>query len=264
MTEQILYGTTWSDEQLPAAIAAATSWRGVMRGLGLNPANGGTTRTIRCRAAQLGLDTSHFRGNRSWSDAVLRQAVTEGRTWNDVLTTLGLRAGVGGARTLVKAHALRLGLDVSHLGRPAPDTGDPYELEPNLAHLRHAAESLAATWFMLCGRNVAFPVEPDVYDLLVEMPDGLKRVQVKTTTYKGRDGWMVQIGRRPYSVRNNALLVPYDPEIVDLFFIADGDLNVYVIPSRIIAGRVQILLRTYSNFIVGNAAGLIVSPARAA
>jgi hypothetical protein len=115
MADAVPYTTTWSDQQLPAAVAAATSWRGVMRQLGLNPANGGTTRTIRRHAAWLGLDTSHFRGNRSWSDAVLRQAVTEGRTWDEVLTTLGLKAQVGGGRALVKAHALRLGLDVTHL-----------------------------------------------------------------------------------------------------------------------------------------------------
>jgi hypothetical protein len=264
MTEPTPCSTTWSDEQLPAAVAAATSWRGVMRELGLNPANGGTTRTIRRRAAWLGLDTSHFRGNRSWSDAVLRQALTEGRTWEEVLTTLGLSARAGGERTLVKAHALRLGLDVSHLGGSARPATDPCELEPDLAHLRRAAESLAAAWFRLCGRNVAFPAEPENYDLLVDMPGGLKRVQVKTTTFKSKDGWLVQIGRRPYSKGNNALLVPYDPEIVELFFIVDGDLAMYLIPSRVVAGRVQILLRTYSNFIVGNAAGLMVSRPSAA
>lgn len=117
---------------------------------------------------------------------------------------------------------------------------------------------------MLCGRNVAFPVEPDIYDLLVDMPDGPKRVQVKTTTFKSKDGWLVQIGRRPYSIRNNALLVPYDPEIINLFFIVDGDLAMYLIPSRVIAGRVQLLLRTYSNFIVGNAAGLMPRQPRVA
>jgi hypothetical protein len=95
MVVEIPGKVNWSDEQLPAAIAAATSWRGVMRELGLSPGNGGLTRTIRRRAARLGLDASHFRGNRSWSDSVLRQAVTEGRTWKDVLTTLGLKAGVG-------------------------------------------------------------------------------------------------------------------------------------------------------------------------
>jgi hypothetical protein len=258
MAEHIRQEPAWSDDRLPAAVAAATSWRGVMRELGLNPDNGGTTLTIRRHAAWLGLDTSHFRGNRSWSDTVLRKAVTESRTWEEVLISLGLSARAGGERTLVKAHALRLGLDLSHLGHPAPPRGDPCELKAQLAHLRRAAESLAATWFMLCGRNVAFPVEPDTYDLLVDMPDGVKRVQVKTTTFKSKAGWLAQIGRRPYSIGNNALLVPYDPEIIDLFFIVDGDLAIYLIPSRVIAGRVQILLRSYRKYIVANAAGLML------
>ena len=49
----------------------------------------------------------------------------------------------------------------------------------------------------------------------------------------------------------------YDPELIDLFFIMDGDLAMYLIPSRVIAGRVAILLRTYTEYIVGNAAGLM-------
>lgn len=195
---------------------------------------------------------------------MLRQAVTNGHTWEEVLIVLGLSERAGGERTLVKAHALRLGLDVSHLGHPAPRAAGTCQLEPNLAHLRRAAESLAATWFVLCGRNVAFPVEPDTYDLLVDMPDGLKRVQVKTTTFKSKDGWLAQIGRRPYSIGNNAALVPYDPEVIDLFFIVDGDLAIYLIPSRIVAGRVQILLRAYRDYVVANAAGLIVSQSSAA
>src|SRR5205823_14650969 len=65
MAEPTRYSVTRCDEQLPAAVAAATSWRGVMRELGLNPANGGTTRTIRRHAALLGLDTSHFRSSSS-------------------------------------------------------------------------------------------------------------------------------------------------------------------------------------------------------
>ena len=227
-----------------------------MRELGLNPGNGGMTRTIRRHATALGLDTTHFRNNRSWSDAMLREAVTNGRTWEDVLTALGRSTRTGGERALVKAHALRLGLDLSHLGRPDL-SAESCSLEPGLAHLRRAAESLAATWFLLCGRNVAFPAEPDAYDLLVDMPGGLKRVQVKTTTFMSKDGWLAQIGRRPYSKGNNAPLIPYDPEVIELFFIVDGDLTVYLIPSRVVAGRVQILLRTYSQYVVGNVAGLM-------
>lgn len=235
-----------------------------MRELGLNPSNGGTTKTIRRHAAWLGLDTSHFKGNRSWSDAVLRRAVTEARTWDEVLTTLGLSSRAGGERTLVKAHALRLGLDVSHLGHPAQHAAAACELRPDLTHLRQAAESLAAAWFVLCGCNVASPAVPDSYDLLVSTSEGMKGVQVKTTTSKTKDGWMVQIGRRPYSIGNNALLVPYDPEVIELFFIVDGDLTMYVIPSRAVGGRTKILLRSYAKYIVGNAAGLMASRPRAA
>ena len=46
--------------------------------------------------------------------------------------------------------------------------------------------------------------------------------------------------------------------------IVDGDLAIYLIPSRAIAGRAQILLRSYRKYIVGNAAGLMASRSRAA
>jgi hypothetical protein len=116
---------------------------------------------------------------------------------------------------------------------------------------------LAAFWFSLCGFGTAIPVEPTIYDLLVSMPDGIKRIQVKTTTYSSKSGSQVAVGRRPYSPGNREPLVPYDPELIDWFFIVDGDLTMYLIPSQVIAGRVQILLRTYTRYIVGNAAGLM-------
>jgi hypothetical protein len=92
------------------------------------------------------------------------------------------------------------------------------------------------------------------------MPAGIQRVQVKRTTHWSKDGWNVAVSRRPYSVGNRERRVPYDPEQIDLFFIVDGDLNIYLIPSRVIAGRIGILLRTYKRFIVGNAAGLMAPP----
>ncbi len=116
---------------------------------------------------------------------------------------------------------------------------------------------LASCWFVLCGFTTAIPLEPTIYDLLVSMPDAVKRVQVKTTTYNGKSGWQVAVGRRPYSTGNRKRLVPYDPELIDYFFIVDGDLAMYLIPSQVIAGRVQILLRSYAGYIVGSAAGLM-------
>ncbi len=48
-----------------------------------------------------------------------------------------------------------------------------------------------------------------------------------------------------------------DPKAIDYFFIVDGEFSMYLIPSSAIAGRVGILLRTYKNYIVGNAGGLL-------
>ena len=51
---------------------------------------------------------------------------------------------------------------------------------------------------------------------------------------------------------------------MDFFFILDGDLTMYLIPSRVIAGRVAILLHDYSEFVVGSAAFLLKGAASAA
>ena len=174
--------------------------------------------------------------------------------------------GLGGANSTdlarIRAHAVRLGLDLTRLGAPVTrdDVGD--EAEPHIRHLRDAGASLAAAWFLFRGYNVAFPLEPTVYDLLVSMADGIKRIQVKTTMFYGKDGWEVHVGRRPYSIGNRARLIPYDPDIIDLFFIVDGDLTMYLIPSRVIGGRVGILLRTYASYRVGSAAALVNAPVR--
>jgi hypothetical protein len=210
-----------------------------MRELGLCVTSAGSIRIVKRYVAGLGLDTSHFTGQRRWSDAQLRRAVASAYSWAELLSELGLH-GNSDDRTRIKAHAARLGLDLSRL-EPAGK----------------------AMWFLLCGYNTALPVEPAVYDLLVAMPDGIKRVQVKTTTFQ-KDGWMVQVGRRPYSVGNRAPRIPYDPDLVDFFFILDGDLNMYVIPSRVIAGRVAILLRNYTEFIVRSAASFMGSSVSAA
>ena len=72
------------------------------------------------------------------------------------------------------------------------------------------------------------------------------------------------MGRRPYSVGNRGLLAPYDPDALDFFFILDGELTMYLIPSQVIAGRVGILPRNYASYVVGNAAFLMEGPVSAA
>jgi hypothetical protein len=250
---------TWSYSQLKEAVAASANWRHVMRALGLNANSAGAIRIVRRDVVRLGLDTSHFRGKRIWSDAQFRRAVIDSQSWDELLTTLGLAPHSGDGRTRAKAHAIRLGLDLSRLENPIGNSPEPAEVKPDLRYLRDAATSLAASWFSLCGLSVALPAEPTVYDLLVVMQEGIKRVQVKTTTCYSKDGWTVVVGRRPYSVGNRGRLIPYDPESIDWFFIVDGNLTIYLIPSRVIAGRVAILLHAYTRYVVGSAAGLMAA-----
>jgi hypothetical protein len=261
MTEKPLGKRTWSDSQLTSAVAVARSWRGVMRELGLCVTSAGSIRVVKLHAARLGLDTSHFSGQRRWSDAQLRRAVAYAYSWPELFRDLGL-LGSGDDRTRVKAHAARLGLDLRRLDGPDFDTASGPVFKPDIKHLREAGTAIATMWFLLCGYNVSIPLEPAVYDLLVSTQDGIRRVQVKTTTYNKR-GWAVSVGRRPYTTDNRGPLVPYDPDLLDLFFILDGELTMYVIPSRVIAGRVGILLNNYSKYVVGSAAFLLngASPA---
>ena len=114
------------------------------------------------------------------------------------------------------------------------------------------------------GCDVLFPIEPAVYDLVVAMPQGLRRVQVKTTTSKNSSGWQVGIGRHPHSLEKGGPRLPYEPDTIDYFFIVDGDLTMHLIPSRVVAGRVGLGLRTYQQYIVGSAAGLLEAVAQAA
>ena len=237
-------------------------------GFGDRSRSAGAIRIVRRRADELGLDQSHFRGKRLWSDVQLRDAVAECQSWQEVLSRLGLSTkGEGNPKAHIKGHAVRLGLDTSHLNRVSHTGRQPDEApapvadrEANLRHLRIAAETLAASWFALRGCVVSLPIESSPYDLLVETAGRIDRVQVKTTTYFNQGGWMVTVGHHPdtHSKRSQRLLA-YDPDEIDLFFVVDGDMTMYLIPYRAVAGRVRVLLRTDRKYIVGNARGLLES-----
>jgi hypothetical protein len=230
-----------------------------MRNLGLRATSAGSIRIVKREVARLGLDTSHFSGQRRWSDAQLQRAAVTASSWQALAAELGLAALEGDDRVRVKAHAVRLGLDLSRLdASKRPPVTEPV-VRPDREHIREAGGAIAAMWFSLSGCPLSFPIEPAVYDLLVSMPDGIKRVQVKTTT-SYLHGWVARVGRRPYSPGNNGLMTPYDPAEIDWFFVIDGDFTLYLVPSRVIAGRVQILLTSYKEFIVGSIALVLAGP----
>src|SRR5271169_374453 len=134
----------WSDADLTNAVTASRSWRGVMRELGLCVTSAGSLRVVKRRVALSGLDTSHFTGQRTWSDAALKRAVAQTYSWEELLATIGVKARSGDQQIRVKAHALRLGLDLGHLTKQPQETSCQAPLKPALPNLRRAATSLAA------------------------------------------------------------------------------------------------------------------------
>jgi hypothetical protein len=105
---------------------------------------------------------------------------------------------------------------------------------------------------------VAIPTEPQTYDLLVTAHDGLKRVQVKSTACKTKQGrWQVGIGHRPYSLDNTATKAPYDPDSLGLFVIINGDGTLFLIPIEAVAGLTSIYLSAYREYEVGDVSGLL-------
>jgi hypothetical protein len=255
---------TWSDAQLIDAIKRSACWRDVVRALGLTTTSEGVMRRVRRDAARLCLDVSHFKATRTWDDAQLKRAVADGRSWDDVFTSLGLRTPTKGTRVRVTGHAMRLGLNISHLNEKSEKVPASSSWRIDLIRLRDAALPVAAAWFTIRGCTVSLPIEQAVYDLLVHSADGICRVQVKTTTTKGSDRGQVTVSRRPYSVGNLSRRLPYDPQVIDYFFIVDGDYDMYLIPSRVVAGRVVVQLRTYRRYVVGNASGLLGADAEMA
>lgn len=246
---------TWTDEELRKVVPECTSWRAVCRALGLRASS--SAPLLRQRARQLGLDTSHFTGNRRWVDKDLARIVAGSSTWNELLEELGYAVFSGTARQTIRAHAARLDIDLSHLA--TVDRGvTPFEgaLPVDMERLRDAAPSLAKFWFAMRRWSPSEPSEPRQYDLVVESPQGFKRVQVKSTTafHAKERSWRVSICRR---TENKKRRQPYGPDEVDLFFVIDGALDIYLIPLSVVGGRVLLSLKAYTEFRVGNARGLV-------
>ncbi len=96
----------------------------------------------------------------------------------------------------------------------------------------------------MSGLQVAWPLEPCRYDLLVWNDGRAERIQVKTGTVKTGASWTVWLsttgGRRR----------PYDPHEIDKFFIIDANLDFYLIPMVAVGGLMAIQLSAYQDFLL--------------
>jgi hypothetical protein len=107
----------YTDQQLAEGLDRCRNMRQLLLFLGLAP-QGGNYETVRSRIASLGLDGSHLRtfrqgrGLRECSPAEIELAVSEGRSFAEVMRKLNLRPGGTQARLKARVEALRL--DTSH------------------------------------------------------------------------------------------------------------------------------------------------------
>lgn len=139
----------WSDDELAAAVAEATSLKGVFDVLGLVP-GGGQWQLVRELILELGLATDHWRsplrrvpGPTTWDDEALRRAVRGSRSVAEVMRTLGVRPG-GRAHRAVRRRIDELGLPTDHMtgrgwarGRRNPAGRSRVPLEELLVSGRH-------------------------------------------------------------------------------------------------------------------------------
>jgi hypothetical protein len=93
----------------------------------------------------------------------------------------------------------------------------------------------------------------------VTFPEGVRRVQVKTTTFRSKGSWSVHIGQHPHRTDRTTGRRAYDPDSVDFFFVIDGDYAVYLIPSARVGGRLTINVGAYRRYLVGDASSLFAS-----
>ena len=134
-----------------------------MRELGLCVTSAGSIRIVKRHVARLGLDTSHFTGQRRWSDAQLRRAVASAYSWPELRRSWGLpmtarTIALGSRRTLRGSASTWADSTGSVKG-----AGARPEFKPDIKHLREAGTAIAAMWFLLCGYNTSLPMEPTLY-----------------------------------------------------------------------------------------------------
>ena len=108
----------YTEEQFRAAVAAAHTYGGVARALGLVP-GGSATRRVRRDIDRWGVDDDHVReylrhrGRRTWTDDDLEAAVAASSTYREVRERLGLKGA--SSHTEVRVRIAELGLDDDHL-----------------------------------------------------------------------------------------------------------------------------------------------------
>jgi hypothetical protein len=111
----------------------------------------------------------------------------------------------------------------------------------------------AIAWFTANGYCVAIPLaDNQPYDLVVDGPDGLQRVDVKTATSRTRRGHFVVDIRTSGGNRSRNTVKHFDPSACDLLFVLTDARTTYLLPVAALRARAAIVLSPmYEEFVVG-------------
>ena len=102
----------------------------------------------------------------------------------------------------------------------------------------------AIGWFTLQGYTVCVPLtDSQAYDLVVDGPDGIQRVQVKTTTYQDESGayqahLRVNGGNRSGTGKSKH----FSKQDADMLFILCESGDQYLVPAELVDGQAMMNL----------------------
>jgi hypothetical protein len=149
--------STWTDDDLRAAVAASTTYAAVKARL-RSAGHGACHNDLKHRIHELGIDTSHFTSafRRSFTDDDLRAAITASRNYPEVLQRLGL-PNTSAHHGKVERRKRTLRIDTSHFvrgpGSARPGRGTEDDLRAAVAASRSYAQVLGRLGLIPAGGN---------------------------------------------------------------------------------------------------------------
>lgn len=91
------------------------------------------------------------------------------------------------------------------------------------------------------------------YDLIIEKCGTIKRVQVKTSNYKPKGKYLVQLRTSGGNHSTRTVRTKLKTADADLVFILCGDGKMYELPISLVAGKAEITISSkgYDEYVVG-------------
>jgi PD-(D/E)XK nuclease superfamily protein len=127
-------------------------------------------------------------------------------------------------------------------------------------------ELSAALWFGARGASVFMPLfhnNPD-FDLIADWGEGVKRIQVKTSTYFNNGRWGITLCTRGGNRSWSGLVKRLDPTRYDYLFVLVGDGRRWLIPAAGVDGGSGVCLGgpKYARYEIEPGDPLLAEPHR--